>query len=761
MIFVSEILATNKSRLLGAMLSFSLALHNSVTEAAVVTVEPDDFQEGQALTNVREGVTLSVANGDGIPQPNSQVVTFQGDYSSTGSLVFGRQVTSFLPDDSWFLTSIFVHSIFRADFDVPVAQVSIDVVRKQPKSGALFAYDSSDTLLHAATTAVGDIGTFATATIIRPHADIAYVLAGGYPVVSGPPFNVVTLDNFQFSQVPSTVPPVKAEDYFPLETGDQWTYQVNGNPNINSTASVLAGTVIINGVPTKMLQTEGPLGTTTNYFTNDDKGIQLHRQINDLGTVTFSPPIQLANSTTSLGDEFTTGGTAILFSPGQGTFQLDYTATSRIPGLLTTAAPAGQFNTVKVELHFTITGSVLGSPIDIEEVDTYWLAQYIGAVKATVLFEGSTTKNELLSAQVDHDFDGVSATSDNCPQTANLAQLDSDNDGVGNACENIADISGLSDISGDGVPDIAQLPLSGQPRVHYFSGASRQKISAVSYLGQAWTGVAAATVADSNSDGVANDPAVAVLAHKDSAGKHAVEVRRADNGALINKIDFFSARWDVIDVAVIDDKNGDGVTGDTAIAVLGFNRNKPFDQQIKVQVRRLLNGKKLANWFFLNGNWQPLALDGVNRIGRSALLVVLANKATTGANLVQARKLSNGSVQRDTSFFNANWLARDVAILLDSNGVGGLTDPAYLVLANHAETGRNKVQVRRVSDGEKLKKITMLGTNWDGQRIAVTADISGNLLEEVGVLAEKKTDDTVAIQLKDYEDRTTTATIFP
>jgi len=42
-----------------------------------------------------------------------------------------------------------------------------------------------------------------------------------------------------------------------------------------------------------------------------------------------------------------------------------------------------------------------------------------------------------------------------------------------------------------------------------------------------------------------------------------------------------------------------------------------------------------------------------------------------------------------------------------------------------------------------------------------TGDISGNLREEVGVLAEKRTDGTTAIQLKDYEDRSTTATIFP
>ena len=62
----------------------------------------------------------------------------------------------------------------------------------------------------------------------------------------------------------------------------------------------------------------------------------------------------------------------------------------------------------------------------------------------------------------------------------------------------------------------------------------------MSYLGQAWVPVAAATVADADSNGVADDPAVGVLAHKASNSSHAVEVRRADNGALINKIFFLN-----------------------------------------------------------------------------------------------------------------------------------------------------------------------------------------------------------------------------
>lgn len=273
--------------------------------------------------------------------------------------------------------------------------------------------------------------------------------------------------------------------------------------------------------------------------------------------------------------------------------------------------------------------------------------------------------------------------------------------------------------------------------------------------------MAAATVVDANADGVANDPAVAVLGNKSSVGKHTVEVRRADNGALINKVDFLGPSWIVLDVAIIDDKNGDGVTGDTLIAVLGYGPTKAFDKQIKVQVKRLSDGVLIANWFFFNGNWVPLALEAVNRLGQTPLLAVLATKPATGAIVVQARKLSNGAKQRDTSFFNANKLARDVAILLDSNGDGTANDPAYLILANDISTGKNKVQARRVSDGQRLKNITMVGANWEAKRVTGTDDISGNRFGEVGALAKKRTDGKVTIQLKDFDDRTITPTILP
>ncbi len=330
---------------------------------------------------------------------------------------------------------------------------------------------------------------------------------------------------------------------------------------------------------------------------------------------------------------------------------------------------------------------------------------------------------------------------------------------VGSASTEI-DIASVADISGDAVPDVAYLTSKNQPKVSYYSGANGNKLRTVKYLGAAWTGIAAATVADSNANGVANDPSIAVLASKTDGSKHAVEVRRAKNGALIKKIAFLGPKWQVIDVAVVDDLNGDGVTDDTVIAVLGLDPERTSQEQIRVQVRRLSDGSFVDDWNFLNGTWTPLALEGVNRAGQPPLLAVLANKAQNGANVVQARKLNNGSLQPSITFLDANSVARDLAILKDSNGDGTASDPAYLVLATDQETGRNKVQARRVSNGKWLKNINMIGTKWDATRVMSADDISGNLIEEVGVLA-KKDNGKVVIEVKDFADETTTERVSP
>src|SRR5262245_17643533 len=72
------------------------------------------------------------------------------------------------------------------------------------------------------------------------------------------------------------------------------------------------------------------------------------------------------------------------------------------------------------------------------------------------------------------------------------------------------DVTGVRDVSGDAVSDVALFAISNGPSgipVDYLSGSTGRRFKSVNYLGEDWYGIAMATVADSNADGVANDPA--------------------------------------------------------------------------------------------------------------------------------------------------------------------------------------------------------------------------------------------------------------
>jgi hypothetical protein len=306
------------------------------------------------------------------------------------------------------------------------------------------------------------------------------------------------------------------------------------------------------------------------------------------------------------------------------------------------------------------------------------------------------------------------------------------------------DATGLTDISGDAVPDVAVLKqFSGKrPRVRYYSGANRKKFAQVAYLSSAWTGVATATLADASQDGVADDPAVAVLGRRLSNDRLSVQVRLAAGGAELARINFLNNRWTPVDVVVIDDANGDGVSDDTAIGVLGQNTAQGSQKQTTLQVRRLL------------------AAGVVQRTGQSPLLAVLAEKNSSKEIRVQARLLSDGSLQRTKTFLNDQWRGLDLAILKDTDGNGVLNDASYMVLAVNPGNGLKRVQVRRTG-GALVKNALVMNDLWQARRILGSDDINGNLFEEIGVLGNRISDGKARIELQDFDSGAIIGNIFP
>ena len=122
-------------------------------------------------------------------------------------------------------------------------------------------------------------------------------------------------------------------DYFPLESGMVWTYLDDGL-NI-ATLSVLPGTEMVNGVPTKvLLQSDGEESGSKINYTNDADGIREHKEfspnvfIDGLGsrdiTVVLNPPMKYAGPAETIGNMVNSSGTAYSTVSGLGSFQLNF-----------------------------------------------------------------------------------------------------------------------------------------------------------------------------------------------------------------------------------------------------------------------------------------------------------------------------------------------------------------------------------------------------------------------------------------------------
>lgn len=186
---------------------FAALLSAPQAKAVIITIEPDDFAEFTDLTDAIPGVTLVPVPNSGEPRMNlDDVEAITGSFTSTGSRVFGRQISSFSPDDSWFETEIdSVVSLFRASFNVPTDFVSIDMINKGFGTfGTLRAFDSTGSLLDTVTVDLDGVGTFATASISRPSNDISFILAAG-PVTTFVPALPIALDNLRFN-APESIP---------------------------------------------------------------------------------------------------------------------------------------------------------------------------------------------------------------------------------------------------------------------------------------------------------------------------------------------------------------------------------------------------------------------------------------------------------------------------------------------------------------------------------------------------------------------------
>ncbi len=320
------------------------------------------------------------------------------------------------------------------------------------------------------------------------------------------------------------------------------------------------------------------------------------------------------------------------------------------------------------------------------------------------------------------------------------------------------DLTGLADVSGDGQPDVATFAEGDDPsgiRVTVFSGANGRELHTITFLDGRYQARVLERVVQMPATGL---PALAVLATRVSNNRHVAEVRDAATGDFIAEYRVLNSLWEMVDLTVIDDLDGDGTFDDPALAILA---RLPKSGKILVQIIRLSDGVVLANRAYLNRLWTPLAIAAAHRPGMPSVLAILALLPSSNKLLIESRFVSNGVLQRRSRPLNRLWAGQDLSALADLNGDGDLSDPAWLVLARNPNSGANVIEALQVSDGASAGLQFVLNRLWATTRLATSGDIDGNDQEELLVSASRAANGNSVINISDFASGESVRNIFP
>ena len=178
----------------------------NVAGAGSVYVEPDAHPDGTVLNNAYVGVTLSALGG--YYGADNNVYSLLDSLASTGTRVFGNSWDGEGMGDfrgRWGFADFFQPHLM-AEFDSPVASVSIDAIGDDPPGkvdyGRLEAFNSAGVLIDTYETGPLATGQVEKMIITRPTADIAYILAAGRNLgpEEVPTYETLHLDNMVYDE---------------------------------------------------------------------------------------------------------------------------------------------------------------------------------------------------------------------------------------------------------------------------------------------------------------------------------------------------------------------------------------------------------------------------------------------------------------------------------------------------------------------------------------------------------------------------------
>jgi len=335
----------------------------------------------------------------------------------------------------------------------------------------------------------------------------------------------------------------------------------------------------------------------------------------------------------------------------------------------------------------------------------------------------------------------------------------------------LADVTEAGAAGGDG--DFALLELSSttgpsgsvNPQVRVLDGKTGSEAFSIEYFDQsaeAWQPIAIDTVSDGNSDGTADDPAVVMLAQNLVSGQIKVQARYISNGTKVRtNIPFFSStNWSPIDVAVVNDINGDGTTGDTGIAVLA---QSGVDSRWEVRMTPLGTVNNLPT--FTGRYFSPTdvvkGIEATTDAGDSLIIALGVDGA--GKSRLQGRQVSDGASLGNLMVWGAGASvdATDLSIVADADGNGTADDPAAVVLGLRDSNSNTIYRSLLISDGSDLGTNRLLSSPFAPERITSTDSIVGAGGEEIAASAINTGDDALRVKLRAFSDNASISDLDP
>jgi hypothetical protein len=243
---------------------------------------------------------------------------------------------------------------------------------------------------------------------------------------------------------------------------------------------------------------------------------------------------------------------------------------------------------------------------------------------------------------------------------------------------------------------------------------------------------------DNDDPGVDSTMVVLIV---DAEGTPKVRKFRLSDGVLIRTTNVLTQGWQVLDITVLADMTGDGVSD---YAVLG--RNLSTGENV-AQVRSGGDGSFIKNVFFLNPDWLPQHLVALpNSGGGPAPELGLLATNQAGQIVVMVKDAGTNAFIKNVFYLNSNWSpigALAVPDFASSNagevGLGAVNNDSGQIIFMVKDSGTNAF----------INNVFPLGSNWEASSGVIVPDDDGNGASELVALGVSKISGKIVIQVRD------------